>query len=64
MGKSMNEAMEASFQIEADAEASSLEELEAMYDDLSVRFKACINGHADLGPLLCYDRIWTFYVPG
>lgn len=48
MGKSMNEAMDASFQIEADAEARSLEELEAMYDELSVRFKACINGHADL----------------
>ncbi|CAH1206757.1 hypothetical protein PAECIP111893_02603 [Paenibacillus plantiphilus] len=47
-GKSMNEAMEASSQIEADAAARSFEELEAMYDDLSVRFKACISEHVDL----------------
>ncbi|GGD49171.1 hypothetical protein GCM10010911_03390 [Paenibacillus nasutitermitis] len=48
MGKSMKEALAASSQIEANAEAGSLEELEARYDDLSMRFKACINEHADL----------------
>lgn len=56
MGKSMNEALEASYQIEADAEASSLEELEAMYDDLSVRFKVCINEHADLEKEVVLDN--------
>ncbi len=56
MGKSMNEAMEASYQIEADAEDSSLEELEAMYDDLAVRFKAYINEHADLEEEVVLDN--------
>ncbi|WP_139997292.1 DinB family protein [Paenibacillus paridis] len=56
MGKSMKEAMEASFQIEADAESRSLEELEAMYDELSARFKACINEHPDLEKEVILDN--------
>ncbi|MGO4545385.1 DinB family protein [Paenibacillus sp. 2TAB23] len=56
MGKSMNEAMQASIQMEADAEAKSLEELETMYDDLSMRFKACINEHEDLEKEVVLDN--------
>nr|WP_091188675.1 DinB family protein [Paenibacillus catalpae] len=55
-GMSMKEAMEASVQIEADAEAASLEELEKMYDDLAVRFKAFISGHEDLEKEVVLDN--------
>src|SRR4030095_10058193 len=55
-GKSMNEAMEASFKIQEDAEARSLEELEAMYDDLSARFKASIKEHEDLEKEVVLDN--------
>ncbi|WP_169090571.1 DinB family protein [Paenibacillus sp. PL91] len=56
MGKSMNEAMEASVQIQEDAEACSLEELEVMYNDLSVKFKAFINEHEDLEKEVVLDN--------
>jgi uncharacterized damage-inducible protein DinB len=56
MGKSMNDAMKDSYEIEADAEARSLEELEAMYDDLSVKFRACIDEHPDLEKEVVLDN--------
>lgn len=56
MGKSMREAMEASVAIEADAEAKSLEELEEMYDELSVKFRAYISQHEDLEKEVVLDN--------
>jgi uncharacterized damage-inducible protein DinB len=56
MGKSMNEAMEASIQIQEDAEACSLEELEVKYNELSIRFKAAINEHEDLEKEVVLDN--------
>ncbi|WP_232242473.1 DinB family protein [Paenibacillus sp. GSMTC-2017] len=56
LGKSMNEALKDSHSIEADAEARSMEELEVLYDDLSERFRACINEHADLEEEVTLDN--------
>lgn len=56
MGKSMDEAMEATVTIETDAENRSLEELEIMYDDLSVRFRTCIREHVDLEQRVVLDN--------
>jgi len=55
-GKSMKEDIEDSFQLQKDAENRSLEELEAMYEDLSVRFKVCINGCEDLEEGIVLDN--------
>ncbi|KRE31597.1 DinB family protein [Paenibacillus sp. Soil522] len=56
MGKSMKEAIEDSFQLQEDAEARSLEELEVMYDDLSMRFKTFINEHEDIEKEVVLDN--------
>ncbi|CAG7636087.1 DinB family protein [Paenibacillus allorhizosphaerae] len=55
-GISMSEAMERALQSQEQVESSSLEELEAMYAELSVRFKALLDGQDDLEKTIVLDN--------
>lgn len=55
-GKSMNEAMADSVQLTADAESKSIEEIEAMYTQLSERFRAFLDTQASLEEMIVLDN--------
>ncbi|MDR6224019.1 DinB family protein [Desmospora profundinema] len=55
-GESMKEAMKYAVQLQEEAECKSIEELEAMYIDLSRQFKAFISKQADLEKIIVLDN--------